>query len=66
MRYLRYFLTVLLILAVLTLIVVTAQFFFTTPERVGARLNHFLEVTAGLRLENPQPAELKRFPKSSM
>lgn len=63
MRYLRYFLTVLLILAVLTLIVVTAQFFFTTPERVGARLNHFLEVTAGLRLENPQPAELKRFPK---
>ena len=41
----------------------TAQFFFTTPERVGARLNHFLEVTAGLRLENPQPAELKRFPK---
>ena len=63
MRYLRCFLTVLLIIAVLMLLLVTGLVLYATPERTGMRINAFLESTAGIRLSDPIPSELKRLPK---
>ena len=63
MRYLRCFLTALLIIAVLMLLLVTGLVLYATPERTGMRINAFLESTAGIRLSDPIPSELKRLPK---
>ena len=60
MRYLRCFLTALLIIAVLMLLLVTGLVLYATPERTGMRINAFLESTAGIRLSDPIPSELKR------
>ena len=63
MRYLRYFLTVLLIVAVMMLLVITGLFLYVTPERTGARLNALLASTAGVQLSAPIPVSLKHLPK---
>lgn len=62
MRHLRTILSLLLLLAVLTLALITALFFWITPERISARLERTLEEHLGLRVELSAPVSLKRLP----